>query len=225
MAEITQKPLWDYWSNRWETGNTPWNRPDIHPLLTAHENEVLANKRDAQVFIPLCGKAKEVKWFYDRGHRVAGLEYVEKTARQFFEENKLPYEEATCPVINCKILQTVDKRLRIFVCSVFDLKKESVGPVDIIWDRGALVAVNKEDRSRYISVMRPLMSPDCTYILISVVHDDDSYTGFPTSIPDDTVRELFGKEMKITKMAENRRKKDHFYIKAPISEVLWCITF
>ncbi|CAN8001243.1 unnamed protein product, partial [Ixodes hexagonus] len=191
MAELTQKPLWDYWSNRWDTGNTPWHRPDIHPLLTEHENEVVGNRRDAQVFIPLCGKANEIKWFYDKGHRVAGLEYVETTVRQFFEDNKLSYCETTCPVLNCKILQTNDKRLRIFICSVFDFKKECVGPVDIIWDRGALVAVKKEDREKYVSVMLSLMSPDSTYALVSVVHDDD-YTGFPTSVPDDTVRELYG---------------------------------
>ncbi|CAN8005296.1 unnamed protein product [Ixodes pacificus] len=224
MTEITQKPLWDYWSNCWDIGNTPWHRRDIHPLLTEHVDEVLGNRRDAQVFIPLCGKANEIKWFYDNGHRVAGLEYVEKTVRLFFEENKLSYIETTCPVINCKILQTNDKRLRIFVCSVFDFKKESVGPVDVIWDRGGLVAVNKEERLRYISVMLSLMSPDSTYALICVVYDDDSYTGFPTSIPDDTVRELFGKEMKLTKVAETPKKQSVSFIKAPVWEVFWRIT-
>lgn len=223
MEQIKEKPLWDFWSSRWDTGNTPWHRPDIHPMLTEHENQVLGNSRDAQVFIPLCGKAKEIKWFYDRGHRVAGLEYVEKTARRFFEENKLSYAVTTCPVLHCPILQTHDQRLRVFVCSVFDFKKECVGPVDIIWDRGALVAVSKEDRARYVSVMTSLMSPDSTYALISVIHEDDSYTGFPTSIPDGTVQELFGMEMKLTKVAEKMKRND-FYIKAPISEVLWCIT-
>uniref|UniRef100_A0A090XFD1 Thiopurine S-methyltransferase n=1 Tax=Ixodes ricinus TaxID=34613 RepID=A0A090XFD1_IXORI len=61
MTEITQKPLWDYWSNRWDTGNTPWHRPDIHPMLTEHVDEVLGNRRNAQVFVPLCGKANETK--------------------------------------------------------------------------------------------------------------------------------------------------------------------
>uniref|UniRef100_A0A090XDQ0 Thiopurine S-methyltransferase n=1 Tax=Ixodes ricinus TaxID=34613 RepID=A0A090XDQ0_IXORI len=61
MTEITQKPLWDYWSNRWDTGNTPWHRPDIHPMLTEHVDEVLGDRRDAQVFVPLCGKANENK--------------------------------------------------------------------------------------------------------------------------------------------------------------------
>lgn len=221
---MSQKPLWDYWSHRWDTGNTPWHRLDIHPLLIQHKNEVLGNRQDAQVFIPLCGKANELKWFYDCGHRVTGLEYVEKTVRQFFEENNIPYSETTCTVLNCKILQTADKRLRIFVCSVFDFKKECVGPVDIIWDRGSLVAVNEEDRLKYAGVMRSLMSPGTMYALVSVFYEDDSFTGFPKSVPDNTVRELFGKGMKLTKVTENTTIREDFVIKVPISEVLWLIT-
>ncbi|KAG0421614.1 hypothetical protein HPB47_002512 [Ixodes persulcatus] len=159
-------------------------RLSLHRMLTEHVDEVLGNRRDAQVFIPLCGKANEIKWFYDNGHRVAGLEYVEKTVRLFFEENKLSYVETTCPVINCKILQQTNAGEEVTSSSAFTLLK-------------------------YISVMLSLMSPDSTYTLISVVYDDDSYTG---------------KEMKLTKVAETTRKQGVSFIKAPISEVFWRIT-
>ncbi|CAN7989162.1 unnamed protein product, partial [Ixodes hexagonus] len=74
-------------------------------LLRKHQDVILAGKRDAQVFVPLCGKALELKWFYEKGHRVVGVEVVEDPVRAFFDENTLPYEESFCPVLKCKILQ------------------------------------------------------------------------------------------------------------------------
>ncbi|CAN7941019.1 unnamed protein product [Ixodes hexagonus] len=83
-------------------------------LLKKHPDTILAGKQDAQVFIPM---------FYAKGHRVVGVEFVESVARGFFVDNDLPVDEDKCPVLNCKIFQTPDKRLRIFVCSAFDFDK------------------------------------------------------------------------------------------------------
>lgn len=43
--------------------------------------------------------------FLDLGHNVVGVEFVEECVREYFSENDLEIEEATCPLINCKILQ------------------------------------------------------------------------------------------------------------------------
>lgn len=43
--------------------------------------------------------------FYGKGHRVVGVEYIEEVARGFFVDNSLPFDEAECPVLKCKILQ------------------------------------------------------------------------------------------------------------------------
>ncbi|KAM7294403.1 thiopurine S-methyltransferase [Ixodes scapularis] len=97
-----------------------WLASFVFRFLKKHQDVILAGKEDAQVFVPLCGKAVELKWFYDKGHRVVGVEVVEAPVREFFDENALPCEESFCPVLNRKILQTPDKRLRIFICNIFD---------------------------------------------------------------------------------------------------------
>ncbi|KAM7302725.1 thiopurine S-methyltransferase [Ixodes scapularis] len=193
------------WTNHWDAGSIPWQRDHLFPLLAKHQDVILAGKQDAQVYVPMSGKAPELKWFYDKGHRVVGVEFVESAARgslvdiglpleeaecpvlkckifqvyvpmsgkapelkwfydkghrvvgvEFVESAArgslvdigLPLEEAECPVLKCKIFQTPDKRFRIFVCNVLDFNKSCAGEMDIVWDIGALSSIKESDRDR-----------------------------------------------------------------------------
>lgn len=219
-ALLKGKALKEFWSSRWNAGNTPWQTQGIHRLLDQHQELILAGKQNARVFIPLCGKAHELLWFYNLGHSVVGVEYVEKSASDFLKESGLPFEETTCPQLQCKVLQTLDRRLQLFVCSIFDFNKECAGTMDIVWDRGALVAVNDEERSRYASVIRSLLSPGFSFALCTVVYDDPSYKGFPRSVPDDEVVKLFGGFMTLTKVVQSDEETRH-HISSCIVETLW----
>lgn len=56
--------------------------------------------------------------FYEKGHRVVGVEYVEKAAQSFFENNDLPFERTLSEELQCPILQ-VSTRL----CCALNPKK------------------------------------------------------------------------------------------------------
>ncbi|XP_029836023.2 thiopurine S-methyltransferase [Ixodes scapularis] len=183
-------PQFEYWTNRWNNGDTSWQLDGVNPLLEKNQDVILAGKQDARVFIPMCGKAHELKWFYNKGHRVVGVEFIETVARSYFLDNCLPLDEGECPILKCKIFQTPDKRLRIFVCSVFDFDKSCAGAMDIVWDRGGLCSIDVELRDRYITLMMSLLSPNFSYALWTIVYDN-SYKGFPTSMPEAVLRELF----------------------------------
>ncbi|XP_077533200.1 thiopurine S-methyltransferase-like [Haemaphysalis longicornis] len=182
----------DYWITKWSTGQTPWQLNDITMPLQKNKEIVLAGKVNAQVFIPLCGKAKELKWFYDLGHRVVGVEYVEECARDFFSENGIEFKESSCPVNKCKVFQNSDGRLRIFVCDIFDFKRECAGSMDIVWDRAAFTAINEEDRARYAAVLKSLLAPGFSYALCGPVYDAPWYKGNPRSVDEAAVRNHFG---------------------------------
>ncbi|KAH8029960.1 hypothetical protein HPB51_006166 [Rhipicephalus microplus] len=170
----------EFWFNRWKTGDTPWQTQGIHRLLEQHQELVLAGKQNARVFIPLCGNAHELLWFYRHAHNVIGVEYIEKSASEFFTESGLPFEETTCHVLKCKVFRTLDHRLQIFVCSIFEFNRNCAGTMDIVWDRGALVAVNDDERPR--CVRRPDIVLLCQWI-VDVVG----------AIPVDMVRKGFKK--------------------------------
>ncbi|KAL3214682.1 hypothetical protein MRX96_034747 [Rhipicephalus microplus] len=150
----------DFWTAWWKEGSPTWQRPGVCRRLAAKKDVILAGKTNAQVFIPLCGKAHELKWFRDMGHRVVGVEFVEECVHEYFHENDLQVVESVCPVIKCKILQTPDKTIRIFICNIFDFKSECAGPMEIIWDRSGFTCVLQEDRPRYVTLMKSLLAKD-----------------------------------------------------------------
>ncbi|XP_075550514.1 thiopurine S-methyltransferase-like isoform X2 [Dermacentor variabilis] len=138
----------EYWNYMWKEGQSMWQKEGVTKLLSDNKEVIIAGKSRARVFIPLCGKAAELKWFYDLGHTVIGVEFVEECVRSYFPENGLKLEEATCPIINCKILRTADHRLQVFICDIFEFKRDCIEPVDIVWDRSGFTAVRLEDRAR-----------------------------------------------------------------------------
>lgn len=181
----------DYWTKKWAVNSTPWHVPEVNGDLIKHEDIVLDGKEDAQVFVPMCGKTWDLKWFYDKGHRVVGVEYVESAARGFFEEVGFPFAETVCDVLKCKIFQTPDGRLRIFVCSILDFKRECAGPMDIVTDRGALCSIREDQRERFVGVMKSLLAPGCSYALWTMTYDEPTYKETPRNLPDDVVFDLF----------------------------------
>lgn len=210
----------EFWLKRWNTGDTPWQTHGIHRLLNQNQDLILAGKENARVFIPLCGKAYELLWFCSRGHYVVGVEYIERSASEFFRDSGLRFEVVTCPVLHCKVFRTLEHRLQVFICSIFDFSKECAGTMDIVWDRGALVAVNDDERPRYADTVKSLLSPGFSYGLCTVVYDDPFFKGFPRSVPDDEVLNLFGDSMTLTKVVQSEEEK-RLHISSCIVETLW----
>ncbi|KAG0419721.1 hypothetical protein HPB47_003921 [Ixodes persulcatus] len=200
--------LLEHWTNCWNTGSIPWQREHLYPLLVKHEDVILAGKQDAQVYIPMSGKAPELKWFYDKGHRVVGVEFVEWVARDSLVDIGIPFEEAECPVLKCKIFQTPDKRFRIFVCSVLDFNKSCAGEMDIVWDKGALSSIKEWDRDRYVAVMKSLLAPNFSYGLWSVVYDGQTSRG---------------EGMKV-RLVDKEAPKIFDFCTSPITDHLWQLT-
>ncbi|XP_042142590.1 thiopurine S-methyltransferase [Ixodes scapularis] len=212
-----------HWAHLWSTGDTNWHNPDGDPFLKKHQDVILAGKEDAQVFVPLCGKAVELKWFYDKGHRVVGVEVVEAPVREFFDENALPCEESFCPVLNRKILQTPDKRLRIFICNIFDFNTSCAGPMDIVWDKGGLIAVGDADAPRYVSILKSLLAPDFSYGLWVIDYEAEGYAGTPRPMPEGRIRNLFGDGMKLTLVDKSEPKVGRFLPRLS-TRCLWHLT-
>ena len=54
-------------------------------------DRVISGKSGCSIFVPLCGKTLDLIWLNEKGHTVMGCELSEVAAKQFFEENKIPY--------------------------------------------------------------------------------------------------------------------------------------
>ncbi|XP_070195145.1 probable thiopurine S-methyltransferase isoform X2 [Littorina saxatilis] len=172
----------DEWVQRWDERAIGFHKDTIHPLLEKHLLVMVNGKTNIRIFFPLCGKALDMKWLADQGHTVIGVEAAQKAVEEFFEEQKVPFTTQSVPAINGKLFQSEDKKLNIYCCDFYNFSKDIAGQVDGIWDRGALVAINNEDREKYATILKGLMAPGCRYLLSALQYDETKYAGDKYSI-------------------------------------------
>ena len=78
---------------------------------------------------------------------------------------------------------------------------------DGIWDCNALIAVNPEDRVKYVELLCSLLKPSGNILLSTLDYDQSFRNGFPHTMPISLVRRLFEPHMMV-KVLENRTNAD-----------------
>ncbi|XP_053103415.1 thiopurine S-methyltransferase [Hemicordylus capensis] len=182
------------WLQKWQTNNIGFHNEEIHPLLRKYLDMLLNGRSGLKIFVPLCGKAIEMKWLADMGHHVLGVEISESALKDFFAEQNLSFTEETVPEIpGAKLFKSLSGNISLYCCSIFDLTSTVIGKCNGIWDRGSLVAVNPCDRERYANLLLSLMDRKCCCLLVTCSYDASKHKGPPFYVPDSEVNSLFGK--------------------------------
>lgn len=142
----------------------------------------LLPKEPARILVPLCGKSPDLRWLYERGNTVVGLEGVEKPVREFFQL----YPDLSHSVLDLtygKLYKSADERLQVFVCDVAKIPSGALGKFDAGFDWGAYTAICPSLRQRYVEVVTEALREDSRYFL-EVCHDGPpDATGIPHSVP------------------------------------------
>ena len=73
----------DFWLERWERGETGFHQNEINPYLI-RDWQNLYPTHGSKVFVPLCGKTKDMIWLRQQGHLVIGVELSAIAAQDFF---------------------------------------------------------------------------------------------------------------------------------------------
>ncbi|KAK7495854.1 hypothetical protein BaRGS_00012844 [Batillaria attramentaria] len=192
----------DDWVTRWNDGRIGFHKTYIHPLLEKNLDKMMDGRENIKIFFPLCGKAWDMKWLTDKGHTVVGVEAAQKAIEEFFTEQGVNYTTEDAPACNGKLFQSEDKRLRLYCCDFYSFSQDVEGQFDGIWDRGALVAINRQDRRKYTGIIKSLMSPGCRYLLSTLIYDETKYNGPPHYVSDEQVRELYGDTCSVEQLCE-----------------------
>ncbi len=188
----------EFWYRSWEEGKTGFHRKDVHPYLQKHAGaDILQGKR---VFVPLCGKTLDLLWFRAHASHVTGVELVEKPVCQFFSEQNLT------PTRIASQRYEVE-RLTILNRDIFDLLPEEVGPIDLVYDRAALVAFPLEMRLRYVHQVDKL-TPIGAKILLITLEYAPLLPGPPFSITPEEVEDYYGNGYDIVHI-EQQEIPDH----------------
>merc|ERR1719427_455302 len=181
-----------YWQARWATGQSQWHSDQPHKYLVKYLDTLKGGQDKIRIFLPMCGKAGDLMWLYNQGHTVLGVEGVPFVVDQFFRESKLEHDKAPLENgINGWRYKSKDGRMTILACDFFQLTPNMLGPIDAVYDRGALEAINPTDRINYVTVMKSLLGQEFRYVLNGYEYDDTIFQGPPRNLPRDEVLTLF----------------------------------
>lgn len=181
----------DGWQKRWSERKIGFHQEEAHVFLEKYVDRILNKKEKASVFMPLCGKSVDIKWLSDRGHCVVGVECSSMALEEFFQEQNVEYTIEPAEQVNGSIYKSKDGKIKIYCCDFFAFSKDNEGQFDSIWDRAAMVAINRSDRKKYTDLLKTLMKPDGRLALVTLEFDDTIHAGPPHNFPEDKVRDLY----------------------------------
>ncbi|KAK2156859.1 hypothetical protein LSH36_203g00031 [Paralvinella palmiformis] len=161
-------------------------------FLESHLDVLVDGRQNIKIFFPLCGKTVDMKWLYDLGHTIVGVEGAQKPVEEFFKENDIEYTVHVVNDVNGHLYQSLDKRISLYLCDIYDFNSLVEGQFDAIWDRGSFGAINKSERARYAALLLSMMAPGCRYLLDNFSYDETHYIGPPRNVTEKDMQELFG---------------------------------
>src|SRR6187551_2260702 len=75
----------NFWHQRWEKNEIAFHEGKPNALLVQYLHE-LSLAKGRRIFLPLCGKTRDIAWLLANGYRVAGAELSRIAIEQLFAE-------------------------------------------------------------------------------------------------------------------------------------------
>ncbi|AFZ11623.1 Thiopurine S-methyltransferase [Crinalium epipsammum PCC 9333] len=174
-----------FWHQKWEKGDIAFHQSEGNPLLREHF-EKLNLAMGSRVFLPLCGKTRDLAWLLKSGYRVVGAELSELAINELF--NNLGVEPKITRVGKLTLYHAKD--IDIFVGDIFDVSAEVLGLVDAVYDRAALVALPASMRNQYTSHLMKITNA-APQLLICYEYNQQLMDGPPFSISEEEVKDHY----------------------------------
>lgn len=187
----------NFWHEKWAKRQIAFHQGEANPLLLDNFAR-LALPPGSRVFVPLCGKTRDIAWLLAQGCRVCGAELVETAVVELFDE--LGVTPAITP-------ERAGRRyhapgIDIVVGDLFALSADALGAVDAVYDRAALVALPQAMRERYAAHLIALTHA-APQLLVTYVYDQSLASGPPFSVSRDEVHRHYGDHYEVSLIASH----------------------
>jgi thiopurine S-methyltransferase len=134
-----------YWLNKWEANDIAFHEKGTNPDLINYICELNLHPGDS-VFVPFCGKSRDMLWLAEMDLNVIGVELSTIACNDFFSELN----------ITPNIIQTTKfsiyqhENIKLFCGDLFDLTMTDLLSVKAVYDCKALIALPSDLRKKYI---------------------------------------------------------------------------
>lgn len=161
-------------------------------MLTKHFSK-LGLRKGQRVFLPLCGKTLDIAWLLANGYDVMGAELIPLATQQLFAELGVQPTITDAGNLQCWSAENID----IFVGDIFALDAETLGHVDAVYDRAALVALPEDMRKQYAAHLMNI-THKAPQLLICYEYDQMLQPGPPFSVDDKEVNGHYAASYSLT---------------------------
>jgi len=199
----------DFWQERWQKNEIGFHQQEINAHLQDYWPR-LKVAAGSQVFVPLCGKSRDLLWLRARGHAVLGVELSPIAVRDFFRENTLePGTSRHGAFERCEA-----DGLAILCGDFFGLTADDLQGVAGVYDRASLIALPPDMRPRYAAHLSAILPKSAAILLVTMEYRQVEMSGPPFSVSEDEVRKLYEKHYVVTRLftkdilAENPRFRE-----------------
>ncbi|WP_417452170.1 thiopurine S-methyltransferase [Kordiimonas sp.] len=205
-----------FWVNKWQTGEIAFHEGSPNRFLASYF-DALGLPKGSRVFLPLCGKTRDIAWLLASGYRVAGAELVGTAIDQLFTELGMQ------PTISRQgdITHYSARHIDIYVGDIFKLSAAQLGPVNAVYDRAALVALPGDTRTRYTKHLSELTAA-APQLLISYEYDQSQMAGPPFSISSTEIAQHYGERYEV-KLLTSADVPGGLKGRCPSTESVWVL--
>ncbi len=205
-----------FWHAKWEKSEIGFHQDDFNPLLLKHFGE-LSLPAGSRVFVPLCGKTRDILWLLESGYRVVGVELSRVAVDQLFADMELqPAISRTGPLPHFAV-----EDLDIYCGDIFDLTGSELGRIDAVYDRAALVALPATMRQRYADHLAAVTGR-ARQLLVAYEYDQSLQDGPPFAVGADEIRRLYSPHYEPTLLASTE-VAGGLRGKCPATEHVWLL--
>jgi thiopurine S-methyltransferase len=193
----------DFWLQRWNNNETGFHQQTINPYLQyfyGAKGPAVEQRENLKVFVPLCGKSKDMLWLSQNNYSVFAVECSERAIRDFFEENALNYRHARKDRHALYMSSDQPAEIEIFQGDFFALQPQDLEGVTDVFDRASLVAMPDDMRILYANKMAELQSPGVRNLLVTLSYDQAQMDGPPFSVSEENVFDLYSQNFDIEKL-------------------------
>lgn len=212
----------DFWHERWQRRQIGFHQTTVNPWLERFWPSLQAGP--GTVFVPLCGKSRDMVWLREQGHAVVGVELSEIALREFYAELGLIPQQTDCGPLSCFEADGY----RLYCGDFFALTSQLLGPLAAVYDRAALIALPPELRMRYAARMAELAPAGLSTLLVAFEYPQHEMEGPPFSVPQDEVAALYAAthDIRLLHEADIIAQEPRFRDKgmSRLDEKVYCLT-
>lgn len=186
-----------FWHARWQANEIGFHQEEINAHLQGYwpRLDVAAG---GTVFVPLCGKSRDMLWLASRGHRVLGVEISPIAAAAFFADNGLPVE----PIEQERFVLRRAGEIALLQGDYFDLRPEELHEVAAVYDRASLIALPPAMRAAYAAHMAKLLPAGTPSLLVTLDYDQAEMNGPPFAVGPAEVATLFARDFRVEALGD-----------------------